>query len=51
MHAYQKAAAMPVLSGPIFDLACEMSPAAKVEVTNAEVGTLGYGERLLERRE
>jgi hypothetical protein len=51
VHAYKETAAIAITSGPAFDKRIDLLPAAKVEVANAEVRTVGNFESFAQRRE
>jgi hypothetical protein len=51
MHADKQPAALAIASGPPINMSSKVSPAAKVEVPDTEIGALGDLERLLKRRQ
>ena len=49
MHANQEPTALSITTGPIIDITCQMAPTTQVEITDAEIRTLGNVQRLLKR--
>jgi hypothetical protein len=51
VHADKQPAALAIASGPPINMAGKVSPAAKIEIPDAEICALGYLEGFLKRRQ
>ena len=51
LHSDQQPALLPGRARPFLDIGIQMLPTAKVEIADTEIGTVGDGQRLLQRRQ
>ena len=49
MHANQEPAALPIPTGPMIDITCQMAPTTQVEIADAEIRSFGNVKRFLKR--